>query len=421
MDDNGNWTFTPDIPLSDGVHNLTLTQTDAAGNVSAETRVPTFTVDTTPPAAAVISSVNPEGTTVTGSAEAGSLVIIIGSNNQVLGSTTVGQTGNFVIAISPSQTHGETLIAKIQDQAGNIGPDTSFNATNSGYPGVPVIVSIMDDFAPSTGPLSNNQATNDNTPTLSGTADANSTVTIYDNGTIIDSVLADGNGNWTWTSSSPLSDELHAFSATATNQSGTGGMSPAFNINIDTQPPSAPDDLNVSADGTVVTGTAEPGNTVVITGSGGTQIGSGVAGTDGSFTITINPPQTNGETIEAIATDPAGNPSLPETALAPDITAPQPPTNLLVNGTGDQVTGKAEPNSTVNILDQMAISLVRQLPIRMGISPQRWFRRKPTASPLRQMRPTPQATRATTPLSTHRTPRHLMRQPASPSPETAVL
>ncbi|MTW56245.1 BapA prefix-like domain-containing protein [Citrobacter sp. JL976] len=351
VDSNGNWTFTPDIPLSDGVHNLTLTQTDAAGNVSAETRVPTFTVDTTPPAAAVISSVNPEGTTVTGSAEAGSLVIIIGSNNQVLGSTTVGQTGNFSIAISPSQTHGEALIAKIQDQAGNIGPDTSFNATNSGYPGVPVIVSIMDDFAPSTGPLSNNQATNDNTPTLSGTADANSTVTIYDNGTIIDSVLADGNGNWTWTSSSPLSDELHAFSATATNQSGTGGMSPAFNISIDTQPPSPPDDLNVSADGTVVTGTTDPGNTVVITGSGGTQIGSGVAGTDGSFTIIINPPQTNGETIEAIATDPAGNPSLPETALAPDITAPQPPTNLLVNGTGDQVTGKAEPNSTVNILD----------------------------------------------------------------------
>ncbi|EKU32073.1 BapA/Bap/LapF family large adhesin, partial [Citrobacter sp. L17] len=351
VDDNGNWTFTPDTPLSDGVHNLTLTQTDDAGNVSAETSVPTFTVDTTPPEGAVISSVNPEGTEVTGSAEAGSLVMIIGSNNQVLGSITVGQTGNFVIAISPSQTHGEALIAKIQDQAGNIGPDTPFNATNSGYPGVPVIVSVMDDFSPSTGPLSNNQATNDNTPTLSGTADANSTVTIYDNGTIIVSVLADGNGNWTWTSSSPLSDELHAFTATATNQSGTGGMSPAFNINIDTQPPSPPDDLNVSADGTVVTGTTEPGNTVVITSSSGTQIGSGVAGPDGSFTITINPPQTNGETIEAIATDPAGNPSLPETALAPDITAPQPPANLVINSTGDQVTGIAEPNSTIHILD----------------------------------------------------------------------
>ncbi|MDM3289158.1 Ig-like domain-containing protein [Citrobacter sp. Ce105] len=350
VDDDGNWTFTPDTPLSDGVHNLTLTQTDAAGNVSAETSVPTFKVDTTPPAAAVISSVNPEGTTVTGSAEAGSLVIIIGSNNQVLGSTTVDQTGNFSIAISPSQTHGEALIAKIQDQAGNVGPDTSFNATNSGYPGVPVIVSIMDDVAPSTGPLNNNQATNDPTPTLSGTADANSTVNIYNNGVFVVSVLADTSGNWTWTSATLLPDGPHAFSATATNQSGTGGMSAAFNISIDTLPPPAPDDVSVSADGSVVTGTTEPGNTVVITDGNNVQIGSGVAGTDGAFTITINPPQTNGETITAIATDPAGNPSPPETALAPDITAPQPPANLLINPTGDQVTGTAESNSTVHIL-----------------------------------------------------------------------
>lgn len=351
VDDNGNWTFTPDTPLSDGVHNLTLTQTDDAGNVSAETSVPTFTVDTTPPEGAVISSVNLQGTEVTGSAEVGSQVIIIGSNNQVLGSTTVDQTGNFVIAISPSQTHGEALIAKIQDQAGNVGPDTSFNATNSGYPGVPVIISIVDDVTPSTGPLNNNQATNDPTPTISGTADANSTVNIYNNGALVVSVLADSSGNWTWTSNTNLQDDSYSFTTTATNHLGTGGTSAAFNITIDTQPPSAPDDLNVSADGSVVTGTAEPGSTVTINNNNGLQIGSGVAGTDGSFTITINPPQTNGETITAIATDPAGNPSLPETALAPDITAPLPPANLVINPTGDQVTGMAEPNSTVHILD----------------------------------------------------------------------
>jgi VCBS repeat-containing protein len=351
VDENGYWSFTPDTPLSDGVHNLTLTQTDAAGNVSVEANVPPFTVDTIAPAGAVISSVNLEGTEVTGSAEAGSLVIIIGSNNQVLGSKTVDEAGNFVIAISPSQTHGEALIARIQDKAGNIGPDTPFYATNSGYPGVPVIVSVMDDVAPSIGSLSNNQATNDQTPTISGTADANSTVNIYNNGTIVESVVADANGNWSWTSTTPLPEGPYAFSVTATNQLGTGGMSAAFNINIDIQPPSPPDDLSVSADGSVVTGTAEPGNTVVITDSNNTPIGSGVAGEDGSFTITITPPQTNGETITAIATDPAGNLSQPETTLAPDITAPQAPANLVINSTGDQVTGTAEPNSTVHILD----------------------------------------------------------------------
>ena len=90
---------------------------------------------------------------------------------------------------------------------------------------------------------------------------------------------------------------------------------------------------------------------MTINDNNGHQIGSGVTGTDGSFTITISPPQTNGETITAIATDPAGNPSPPETALAPDITAPQPPSNLVINTAGDQVTGTAEPNSTVHILD----------------------------------------------------------------------
>ena len=199
--------------------------------------------------------------------------------------------------------------------------------------------------------MNNNQATNDPTPTISGTADANSTVNIYNNGALVVSVLADSSGNWTWTSNTNLQDDSYSFTTTATNHLGTGGTSAAFNITIDTQPPSAPDDLNVSADGSVVTGTAEPGSTVTINNNNGLQIGSGVAGTDGSFTITINPPQTNGETITAIATDPAGNPSLPETALAPDITAPLPPANLVINPTGDQVTGMAEPNSTVHILD----------------------------------------------------------------------
>lgn len=351
VDENGNWTFTPDIPLSEGIHNLTVTQTDAAGNVSTETSVPTFTVDITPPLAATISGINPEGTTVTGNAEAGSKVMIIGSNNQLLGSAIVEPGGNFSINISPSQTHGESLTVRIQDEAGNVGPETQFNAQNSGYPGVPVIVSVMDDVAPSTGTLSNNQATNDATPTLSGTAEANSTVKIYNNGTLIDNVLADGSGNWSWTSGMQLPDGPYAFTVTATNQSGTGGMSPAFNINIDTQPPSPPDDLSVSTDGSIVTGTAEPGNTVVITDGNSNQIGSGVAGPDGSFTITITPPQTNGETLTAIATDPAGNPSQPETALAPDTTAPLPPGNLLITPTGDQVSGTAEPNSTVHILN----------------------------------------------------------------------
>jgi hypothetical protein len=55
-----------------------------------------------------------------------------------------------------------------------------------------VITQVADDVGPLTGNLNNGQATNDARPTLSGTAEANSTVKIYDNGTLIDTVSADG-------------------------------------------------------------------------------------------------------------------------------------------------------------------------------------------------------------------------------------
>lgn len=351
VDSSGNWSFTPGTPLSDGVHNLTVIQSDAAGNPSVATTVPAFTVDTTPPLAATITGINPEGTTVTGSAEPGSTVTIIDSNNHVLGSVVVDNSGNFSIGITPAQTHGEALTAEIHDAAGNTGPDTPFNATSSGLPTVPVIVSIVDDVAPGTGPLSNNQSTNDSTPTISGTADPNTTVNIYNNGALLVSVSVDGSGNWSWTPLVALPDGPHAFTVTATNAAGTGASSGAFTVNIDTTPPAPPTDLAVSHDGVTVTGITEAGNTVVINDSHGNPIGTGTAGPDGHFSITIAPPQTNGETLTAVATDPAGNPGLPGIATAPDTTAPVPPSNLVINHAGDQVTGTAEPNSTVHILD----------------------------------------------------------------------
>lgn len=351
VDDNGNWTFTPDMPLGEGVHNLTITQTDSAGNVSAETTVPAFTIDTTPPPAATISGINQQGTTVTGSAEPGSTVTIIDGNNRVLGSVVVDNTGSFSLGITPAQTHGEALTAQIHDAAGNVGPNTPFNATNSGFPTVPVIVSVVDDLAPGTGPLANNQSTNDATPTISGTADANTTVNILNNGVLLVSVPVDGSGNWSWTPPTNLADALYVLTVTATNAAGTSGISGTFTFNVDTTPPVAPLDLAVSHDGVTVTGTTEAGNTVVINNGSGSSVGTGTAGPDGHFSITLTPPLTNGETLTAIATDPAGNQGLPGTTTAPDTTAPLPPSNLQINLAGDRVTGSAEPNSTVHILD----------------------------------------------------------------------
>ncbi|WP_241618965.1 Ig-like domain-containing protein, partial [Rosenbergiella epipactidis] len=71
----------------------------------------------------------------------------------------------------------------------------------------------------------------------------------------------------------------------------------------DTTAPAAPTDVTVSDDGTAVTGKAEVGSTVAIKDAEGITIGSATVAADGSFTATLDPAQTNGETLTVTATD----------------------------------------------------------------------------------------------------------------------
>jgi VCBS repeat-containing protein len=352
VDGSGNWTFTPSQPLADGTHTITLIQTDAAGNISSTTTSPTFTVDHTPPAAAVIENVSLDGTTVTGTAEAGAIVTVTDGNNVQLGTATADNNGNFTLTLDPAKTHNEALVAHIADQAGNVGPDTSFNASNSQVPTVPVLDSVEDDAGVTTGPLSNGQATDDNTPTISGTAEAGSTVNIFSNGVLLGTSLVDGTGHWTFTPTQPLTDGPQALTFNATNLFGTGGTSPGFTVDVDTTPPSPPVDLLVSDDGLHVTGSAEPGSTITVTDGNGNVLGTGVTGDDGLFDVTpLTSAQLNAQALLVTATDSADNVSGNTTVFAQDHTPPAAPTDVTVNDEGSIVSGKAEPGSTVNVTD----------------------------------------------------------------------
>ncbi|WP_230589801.1 Ig-like domain-containing protein, partial [Gallibacterium anatis] len=116
--------------------------------------------------------------------------------------------------------------------------------------------------------------------------------------------------------------------------------------------PNKPKNLDVSDDGTRVTGTAEPGSTVTVKDENGKEIGTATAGDDGKFDVTINPPKTNGEELTVEAKDEAGNPSQPNTVKADDSTPPAKPENLGVSDDGTRVTGTAEPGSTVTVKDE---------------------------------------------------------------------
>ncbi|MBL3700728.1 Ig-like domain-containing protein, partial [Leucobacter luti] len=111
----------------------------------------------------------------------------------------------------------------------------------------------------------------------------------------------------------------------------------------------APDEPFVNpSNGQVVIGSAEPNSTVNIMDALGTVIGTGVAGTDGSFNIALDPFAKTGDVVTATATDAAGNVSIPATvSVNSDI--PQSPTVAPSNGT--VVSGTAEPNMKITVLD----------------------------------------------------------------------
>lgn len=187
--------------------------------------------------------------------------------------------------------------------------------------------------------LDNNDDSGDNTDnitsqktglTLSGTAEADSTVSIYiisSGGTFKGSVAADGSGDWIL-DISLSSDGSYDLVATATDAA--GNVSPdsgSFTIEIDSASPaitgldlataddtgaSNSDDLTANTSGLTISGNAaEAGATVTVyeNTSGGTQLGSTTADGAGAWSIDISLSANTTTTIVATQTDLAGNTS----------------------------------------------------------------------------------------------------------------
>ncbi|MDA5563504.1 Ig-like domain-containing protein, partial [Cobetia sp. MMG027] len=375
-DTNGSWTYTPTTALTEGDQTFSVTATDAAGNESAASSEFTLTVDTTAPGAPTL--IESDGTTVSGTAEAGSDVVITNSDGQDVGSGIAEDDGSFSIVLDQAQEDGGTLTATATDAAGNISSDSAPTVVDTGIdataPNTPTIASAIDDVPDGTSTLADGDSTNDATPTLTGSAEAGSTVTITHNGEEIATVTADANGTWSFTPATDFADDEHIFSVTATDAAGNESASSAdFTLTIDTIAPEAPvltETDGETANGSTVNGSAEAGGTVEITNGDGDRLGSGTVADDGTFSITLSPKQDAGTELTATVTDAAGNESpASDTLLVPedaDVTAPNTPTiasatddveavtDTLASGdsTNDAtptLTGSAEIGSTVTV------------------------------------------------------------------------
>ncbi|MDU7390517.1 Ig-like domain-containing protein, partial [Atlantibacter hermannii] len=349
VDENGNWSFTPETALDDGEHAFTVEVTDAAGNTSPATSAGTITIDTTAPAAA--SEVTLSGgdqtladgastldstPTISGEAEAGSTVVIY-DNGEAIGTVTADENGSWSFTPATTLDDGEhAFTVDVTDPAGNTSPSTSAGTItiDTTAPAAASEVTLSGDDQT----LADGASTKDTTPTVSGEAEPGSTVVIYDNGTEIGTVTADADGNWSFTPETALDDGEHTFTVDVTDPAGnTSPATSAGTITIDTTAPAAASEVTLTgdnqplADGAstqdttpTVSGEAEPGSTVVIYDNG-TEIGSVTADENGNWSFTPETALDDGEhTFTVNVTDPAGNTS-PSTAagtITIDTTAP---------------------------------------------------------------------------------------------------
>ncbi|WP_228269921.1 beta strand repeat-containing protein, partial [Acinetobacter seifertii] len=316
---DGTWTLADNtLPtLTDGPHTITVTATDPAGNVGTTNAV--VTVDTTAPNAPVIDPINASNP-VTGTAEPGSTVKVTFPDGSTA-TVVAGPDGKWTVPNPGDLTDGQTVTATATDPAGN-----------PSLPGSAVVDAVAPTVAVTTA------LTNDSTPALTGTVnDPTAKVVVTVDGV---NYPATNNGNGTWTLADntlpTLTDGPHTITVTATDPAGNVGTTNAV-VTVDTTAPNAPviDPINAS---NPVTGTAEPGSTVKVTFPDGSTA-TVVAGPDGKWTVPNPGDLTDGQTVTATATDPAGNPSLPGSAVVDAVAPTVAVTTALTNDSTPALTG----------------------------------------------------------------------------------
>ncbi|MFH0078422.1 Ig-like domain-containing protein [Pseudomonas aeruginosa] len=317
-DGSGNWSFTPGIPLPDG----TVVNVVARSPSNVDSAPAVITVDGVAPAAPVIDPSN--GTEISGTAEAGATVILTDGGGNPIGQATADGSGNWTFTPSTPLANGTVINAVAQDPAGNTSGPASVTV-DAIAPPAPVI-------DPSNGVV------------ISGTAEAGATVILTDgNGNPIGQVTADGSGNWSFTPGTPLAN---GSVINALAQDAAGNTSGPASTTVDSVAPATP--VLDPSNGTVISGTAEAGATVILTDGGGNPIGQATADGSGNWSFTPGTPLTNGTVINVVAQDAAGNTSGP---VSTTVDAVAPATPVIDPSNGVELSGTAEPGVRVILTD----------------------------------------------------------------------
>jgi hypothetical protein len=389
---SGAWSFAT-ATLADGVHAFTAKSADIAGNISSASTTMNVTVDTAAPNTPTVTAFSPDSAvigdgitnanvlTLSGGTGAGSTVQIF-DGAALLGSATANAGGvwSFVTATLAEGNH--TFTAKATDLAGNASAVSSVLSVkvDTLAPSAPAIASFSTDSG-----VIGDGITNDNTLVLTGTAQANSAVKVFDGATLLGSATTNAGGSWSFATGT-LADGAHIFAAKAIDAAGnTSAASTTLNVTIDTSAPGAPTisayvpespggagsgSVNGVTNANLLTllGSATAGSTVQIY-DGSTLIGSANATSSGSWSLNTSQLLDGAHNFTARSTNAAGNLGVASAPLAlmvdtvapgaPKIVSFSPDSGTVGDGTTSAnvltLSGTSEAFATVKVYDGGAL------------------------------------------------------------------
>ena len=246
-----------DIKLTDSGVTPTLSATQLANDYDAIGRIIglTLSASSTPtaysaPTLAAPLVTNNKQPTITGTAKPGSTVTVF-DGQTALGTAVADSAGLWTYKVTTDLSEAAHSL-------------TASAATSDGSRTSPlsVAVQMIVDTTPPVAPTLIVPAASKNTlPVISGTAESNSTISIYDGATLIATTTANALNKWSYTFSKAVTDGSHNLTVTATDKAGnTSVASSVAVLTVDTIAPNAPVISSIAATSTSSTPTLSASN-----------------------------------------------------------------------------------------------------------------------------------------------------------------